>query len=179
MRRTHHDLKSFLKYSLATGADQTQAVWRGTLYEYQCQTALSKKFAKAGLSPLRSVAGAADRGMDLIGELPGVPMVVQCKSSQSKISSNLWRELAGVHFQQPGSLIVCASPNSMTLQAHRAFMSLQVPFMHCLVRPEPVMWNPMFSRLDCAIDARSVRSLLLNPSAKHMLSNKNVLDSFL
>lgn len=170
MRRAHHDLKSFLQYTLATSPDQTQKVWRGTLYEYQCQIALCRKFAKWGLGSLRSVAGTADRGMDLVGDLSGVPMVVQCKSSQSKIAPNIWRELAGVYLQKPGSLIVCASPNSMTSQAYRAFVSIKVPFLHCRVRFEPVFWNSTLNRLDCSIGAKSVKSLLLNPSAEALIS---------
>lgn len=126
-------------------------VIRGRVYEASAQVALEGRIM--GLS-LTGVGHAGDRGIDFVGRLAEVEILVQCKSSPSKAPGLLWRELIGA-CMEPGTMYplpsqpttcfphnalpvksalgILVSPLPMTAQSHSEFSLASLPLVHCIL----------------------------------------------
>lgn len=116
-RTKYTNLQSFLSNTSAT---RTDAVYKGTKYEYTVQSSLSR----LGFT-LAHNGGSFDYGIDLLGTwtLPSSPtplkVLIQCKSQAQKVSPAIIRELEGmfigapVGWRGPGgvmALLACRRP---------------------------------------------------------------------
>ena len=99
---SHTDLDTFLEYADRTELDVQSKVYIGTHYEYTVQNLL----ASAYFFTLTRIAGANDRGVDLLGywRLPSLPhpirVLIQCKVT-SKLQPRVVRELEGTFAGAP------------------------------------------------------------------------------
>lgn len=138
-RQLHHDLESFAKHVVDKDINQKSTWFRGTLYEYTVKNVLEKELK---VKRTERCGKAGDMGVDLTGYF--VPqgskkdeelmMLVQCKSSSTKLAGKLFREMAGVfssaRIDPQNTLMVAASPAFMTKPGMEEFMSSTVPMAY-------------------------------------------------
>lgn len=149
-RDLHWDLVSYLNYIHLSKLNQHSAVHVGTLYEYTVLHHLTQKF---GLTDAKRLGGAGDSGVDILGNLIGrdnkvLSVMVQCKSSNSKLTPSAVRELIGTFESQlsgtmdeSSTLLICASPSPLTSQALRTFKGSSKPLLHTRI----LKWTPAYS----------------------------------
>lgn len=181
-RQYHSDLASFVRSSLASKTDQTTHVFRGTLFEYTTQAVLDQAFGPFGLCDLVRVGGAADNGIDLLGRWQVsngfMNVLVQCKSSQTKVAPRIWRELAGTRLRLDDNstpwLAILAGPSLMTPKSLAAFNSLDIPLMHCRINQPPILYNEAKNEPECIASKSDMASMCTNRSAKTLFTELGI-----
>lgn len=182
-RKYHTDLDSFVRYSFASQANQTSYLFRGTLFEYTTKAVLAKALGQYGLGDLTKVGGAADNGIDLLGSWHSASaefnVLVQCKSSQTKVAPRIWRELAGTQLrlnqaQSLPWLSILASPSVMTPKALAAFCAVDVPFMHCRIRQPPILYNSREGEAKCEPSVSDLLTVCVNRPAKDLFRKYSI-----
>lgn len=139
---------------------------RGEIYEELALWALEERLGPLGLRDLRRVGRSGDRGVDLVGNWHALDFLVQCKSTRSKISGALWRDLSGVSTQRAKgtptpSLVALVSPMPMTKAGHVEFMSSDQPLLHFLV--------PWTSQFFAEMGVPALRASVLNLAAENLM----------
>ncbi|KAG0245830.1 hypothetical protein BGX31_005932 [Mortierella sp. GBA43] len=150
---THSDLESFEDLDHNTAS----ALYRGTLFEYQTQEVLKKCL---GIYTLRT-AGSNDLGIDLRGTWflplsaspkPGdmvrhLKVIVQCKTTGSKIGPKYVRELQGsLSYESQPTMAILASSSEFTKQALLPYAKSLWPMALVVIDTETqqcrkLMWN--------------------------------------
>lgn len=182
-RKYHTDLDSFVKYSFLAQTDQTSYVFRGTLFEYTTQAVLAKALRKYGLGDLVKVGGAADNGIDLLGYWKGASaqfnVLVQCKSSQTKVAPRIWRELAGTQLRLNNDqsipwLSILAGPSVMTPKSLAAFNTLDIPLMHCRIHQPPILYSAEENEAKCSTSTLDLLTVCINRPAKNLFEKYSI-----
>ncbi|GAM84539.1 hypothetical protein ANO11243_025350 [Dothideomycetidae sp. 11243] len=149
---SHNDLASFESYATATGLSPQSTVYIGTHYEYT----VAQSLARLGFT-LHRVGGAADLGIDLVGDwrVPGVlrdcRVLVQCKA-MTPTPSHV-REMEGamlgapVGWRGPGAVGMLAARGDATKGVREALQRSRVPMGFVAVRSGgrvvQMLWNAL------------------------------------
>lgn len=137
-KELHNDLESFAKHVVRTDVNQKSTWFRGTLYEYTVKYVLEKELK---IRRAQRCGRAGDMGVDLTGyyspesnDTEDLLLLVQCKSSSTKLAGKLFREMAGVfssaRIDPANTLMIAASPSFMTKPGMEEFMSSTVPMAY-------------------------------------------------
>lgn len=183
----HHDLASYLKYSQLKGITNDCSVYKGTLYEYHVQLLLKEL---VGISSLRRVGSAGDNGVDLEGywsvsnqNETALNILVQCKSSNSKVTARLFREMEGVfnyHVQGTNdhntTLVFLASPSTITKQGLAQFERSSVPMVYFVVDNAAPKFDANEGKYDFdpITTGKTLRGIMTNQAALELLKRYDI-----
>lgn len=178
----HSCLQSFLKY-ITINPQTTSAVQRGTLYEYTTKHVLEKFNKNISLT---RCGKTGDNGVDLIGTwtLPRskktLSLLVQCKSSMSKVNGRLFREMEGVHSfhikntkENGRTLLVVAAPSTMTQQAMSQFNCTEIPMVCCRIDRINLFWSRKLQTYDSSNFDNALKSIVPNFAAVRLFQSIN------
>ncbi|CAN6620744.1 hypothetical protein TRVA0_008S01200 [Trichomonascus vanleenenianus] len=180
----HYDLQSFLKFCESNPPNKT-TTFQGLAYEYNVKYTLEQLFG----AQLMRCGGSGDTGVDLrgrcfVGGGEDIQIIVQCKSSKTKVPGKLLREMDGVYsYHVMGSedekktVIIVAAANGLTKQGLAHFERTNTP----LISMQIDHVAPLYDRkravyhMDSVTKGGVLRSMMFNSSAKTLLQDKGIV----